>query len=288
MAFGDNRMKFLVLCTLAGLLAAVLIIWFFAARTFATPHLTVAFLDVGQGDAIFIESPTGTQVLIDGGKGSRVLTQLPRVMSFFDRSLDMIIGTHPDADHIGGLVGVLERYDISYVVQSSVLGDTSIWEELQKMANEEGAERVEAQRGQIFDIGGGAYIEVLFPDRPIPNAETNLASIVARLVYGETAFLLTGDSPQSIEEYLVYLDRERLESNVLKIGHHGSKTSSSPLYVGYVSPESTVLSYGCGNSYGHPNTEVLETINNFNLEIRDTCKEGSVVYESDGESVVKK
>ena len=238
-------------------------VWHAALREDRKGILTVSFLDVGQGDAIFIDAPSGRQVLIDGGKGRAVLRQLSRVMPWYDRSIDVVVATHPDADHIGGLPDVLKRYRVERVFYSSVDDDGSDQRAFVDALEEEvrgGAEKLIARRGQILVLGGGAYVEILFPDRSLPGIETNTGSIIARLVYAETAFMLTGDSPQSIEKYLVQLDGSTtlttsangLKANVLKVGHHGSKTSSSPLFVGFVSPEYAVFSRGCDNSYGHP------------------------------------
>lgn len=264
---------------------AVVIIWIFAASSFTSPKLNVSFLDIGQGDSIFIQSPTGAQILIDGGPSSTVLRKLGAVMPWYDRSIDMIAATHPDSDHISGLIDVLARYDVKNILQSSVLGDTAVWNRLESAMKAEGVPIITAKRGEVFDIGGGAYIEVLFPDRELPNAETNTASIVAKLVYGSTSFLLTGDSPSPIEQFLVNLDRDTLKSTVLKAGHHGSKNSSSPLYVGFVDPQYVVFSRGCDNRYGHPAPETVATFEKFGYPTNDTCKQGTITYISDGTNV---
>ena len=274
-------------------------VWHAALREDRKGILTVSFLDVGQGDAIFIDAPSGRQVLIDGGKGRAVLRQLSRVMPWYDRSIDVVVATHPDADHIGGLPDVLKRYRVERVFYSSVDDDGSDQRAFVDALEEEvrgGAEKLIARRGQILVLGGGAYVEILFPDREVPNIETNTGSIIARLVYGETAFMLTGDSPQSIEKYLVPLDGSTtlttsangLKANVLKVGHHGSKTSSSPLFVGFVSPEYAVFSRGCDNSYGHPHPEVVAIFERFEIPTLDTCKDGLITFVSDGIAVHRK
>lgn len=265
------------------------IVWWALASASTAGELTVTFLDVGQGDATLIESPNGTQVLIDGGKNRAVIRELSREMPLFDRSIDVVLATHPDADHIGGLVDVLKRYRIGLVVQSSVEDvEGSDAAAFARAVVDEGAEVVIAERGQVIDIGGGARLEILIPDRAVPGIEINTGSVIARLVYGSTAFLLTGDSPSAIEEYLVQLDGEALESDVLKVGHHGSRTSSSLIFVGYVSPEYAVISRGCDNTYGHPHAEVLATFARLEIPTFDTCEEGSIVFVSDGVSVRRK
>ena len=274
-------------------------VWHAALREDRKGILTVSFLDVGQGDAIFIDAPSGRQVLIDGGKGRAVLRQLSRVMPWYDRSIDVVVATHPDADHIGGLPDVLKRYRVERVFYSSVDDDGSDQRAFVDALEEEvrgGAEKLIARRGQILVLGGGAYVEILFPDRSVPDIETNTGSIIVRLVYGETAFMLTGDSPQSIEKYLVPLDGSTtlttsangLKANVLKVGHHGSKTSSSPLFVGFVSPEYAVFSRGCDNSYGHPHPEVVAIFERFEIPTLDTCKDGLITFVSDGIAVHRK
>ncbi|MDO8514542.1 MAG: MBL fold metallo-hydrolase [bacterium] len=272
------------------LLALTLCIWYAAIQEDRHGKLTVSFLDVGQGDAIFIEAPSGRQALIDGGKGTSVLRQLSSVVPWYDKSIDVVVGTHPDQDHIGGLVEVLRRYRAPFILESSVLdtkgADSKAFEKA--ISEEEDAKVLEAKRGTIIDLGDGAYIEILFPDRALPSVETNTGSIVTRIVYGDTAFMLTGDSPDEIENYLVTLDGEKLKSNVLKAGHHGSKTSSAPLFVGFVAPEYAVFSRGCNNSYGHPAPETVATFARFGIPTLDTCNEGTITFVSDGKTVVRK
>jgi competence protein ComEC len=277
--------SYLVLIAVALLLAATVGIVLLVIPTFAPPHLTVSILDIGQGDSIFIQSPTGRQVLVDGGPSGIVLRRLGEIMPWHDRSIDMIVATHPDSDHVSGLIDVLARYEVRNILQSSVKGDTAVWHRLEDAMHAEGAPIIIAKRGQIFDLGGGAYFEVLFPDRALPDVETNTASIVARVVYGSTSVLLTGDSPKPIEEFLVELDRETLKSTLLKAGHHGSKNSSSPLYLGYVDPQYVVFSRGCNNRYGHPARETVAVLAKFADPTYDTCLQGTVTYVSNGTDV---
>lgn len=261
------------------------VIWYAVVREDSSGLLTVSFLDVGQGDAIFIESPAGTQTLIDGGTGTAVLRQLSSVMPWYDRTIDALIGTHPDQDHIGGLVDILPRYGINTVITSSVVGRTASAETFAHRIVEEGAHAVVANRGQRVELGGGAYLEVLFPDRTVPNVETNVGCVVTRLVYGETAFMLPCDTTVAVETYLVQLGTTTLKSNVLKAAHHGSKTSSAPLFVGFVDPEFAVYSRGCDNTYGHPSPETIATFEKFGIPTLDTCTLGTVTFVSDGHTV---
>jgi competence protein ComEC len=276
--------------TIVILLIVTACIWS-AVASAASGELRVTFLNVGQGDAVFIESPAGTQMLIDGGKSRAVVRELSNVSRWFDRSIDIVMATHPDADHIGGLPDVLKRYDADLLVLSSVEDDESAdaaaFAKFTAQEREDGAQILVAERGQVIDLGGGTYFEVLFPDRSVPTIETNTGSIVGRLVYGETSFLLTGDAPNEIEEYLVRLDGTALQSNILKAGHHGSRTSSSLIFVGFVSPEYAVYSRGCDNTYGHPHEEVAATFARLGVATLDTCTDGAITFVSDGRHVTR-
>lgn len=245
--------------------------------------LKVVFLDVGQGDAIFIEAPNGNQILIDGGANSQVLRELSKVMPFYDRSIDMIIATHPDKDHIGGLIPVVQNYKIDLFLHSGVESNTQIAEILQNTVENKEIKKILAKRGMTFDLGNEIKLKVLFPDRDVSKVESNTASIVVKLEYGNNSFLLTGDSPKSIEKYLVLLDGSGLKSDVLKAGHHGSKTSNSEIFLNYVLPEIVVISAGEDNRYGHPHQEVLDLLTK--IEVLETSKLGSIFFLSDGERV---
>lgn len=251
--------------------------------------LTVSFLDVGQGDAIYIEGPTGIDVLIDGGRGRAVLRTLPKEMGFFDRSLDMVVATHPDADHIEGLVDVFKRYRVLRYMEPGVESDTGVTHALlEAVGKEKDVERTLARRGQRILLGAGAYVDVLYPDREVTHSETNDASVVLHVVYGETEFFLSGDAPASVEKYVVYLEGERLESDVLKAGHHGSHTSTSDELLAVAKPKMVVISAGKDNSYGHPHKEVVEKIQNTGATMFETSKEGTITLVSDGKTVVEK
>ncbi len=277
--------------TLAAIIVLLLIcvgIWV-AVHDTAHRSLRVSFLDVGQGDAIFVETPSGRQVLIDGGPGTEVLRKLPTVMPWYDRSLDLIIGTHADLDHIGGLIEIMPRFRVENALVPSTAGNTEAWRAyLNALQGERGAAILEARRGERIDLGDQVYIEVLFPDRALPHIETNSGCVITRVVYRDTSFMLPCDAPDEIEYYLALLDGFNLKSNVLKAGHHGSKTSSLPLFVGLVDPEYVVFSRGCDNTYGHPAAQTVVTFERFNIPMLDTCEEGTITFLSNGARVVRK
>lgn len=251
-------------------------------------RLTVSFLDIGQGDAILIDSPAGRQMLIDGGPSSAILRRLTEQLPWWDRSIDIVVATHPDIDHTNGLYDVFARYRVAHILLPSVAGETDDWASTLRAAHAEDAQEFIAERGQVIDLGGGAYAQVLFPDRALPSVETNTASTIVRIIYGETAFMLTGDAPQAIEKYLVALDGAHLKADVLKAGHHGSKTSSAAAFISAVDPSFAVYSRGCDNRYGHPAPEIVQRYQELDVAIFDTCKEGTITFISDGEKVSRK
>lgn len=263
---------------------------FWYTKDFHTENLEkVSFLDVGQGDAIFIESPTGTQVLIDGGRDAGVLRELTKVMGFFDRGIDLVVATHPDMDHIGGLIDVLKRYDVATVLMTENESDSSSFASFNELVQAEGARVIYVRKGQVFDLGlgraGSITLHVLFPDRDPRGFESNVSSIVTQLQYGDIGFMLTGDSPQSIETYLVSILGNGLESEVLKAGHHGSRTSSNESFVRAVHPEYAIISAGKSNSYGHPHKEIMSLFQMLGITTKNTAESGSVSFESNGEKV---
>ncbi|GAH68719.1 unnamed protein product, partial [marine sediment metagenome] len=206
--------------------------------------LEVNFFDVGQGEAIFIETPSRHQILIDGGPSSVVLEKLAESLPFWDRTIDLIILTHPEHDHLAGLIEVLKRYKVENILWTGVVRDTAEYKEWVKLIKNEGAEIKIAQAGQKINLSTyevDRYMEVLYPFENLEGQEfknSNNTSIVAKLIFGTppthhppasrvpTSFLFTGDAYKSVEKKL--MDKKTdLASDVLKVGHHGSKTSNS-------------------------------------------------------------
>jgi len=274
--------------TIIALLIATVFIWGFIWSQNRTDVLTVTFLDVGQGDAIFIELPDGKQVLVDSGSGRQVLRALGEAMPFYDHSIDMIIATHPDKDHIGGFPDILKRFDVDAVVRSGNKAESNVYGAFNDLVAKEEAQELFLRAGSRIALGGGAYIEILFPDRDVRDVESNTASVIARIIYGDTSFLLTGDSPKSIEKYITGQFGANLKSNVLKAGHHGSKTSTDEYFLNAVDPEFVVISAGKDNSYGHPHKEVMNLLTEIEARVFATYELGNIIFESDGSSVVKK
>ncbi|MFA6446098.1 MAG: MBL fold metallo-hydrolase [Candidatus Paceibacterota bacterium] len=270
--------------TLLFLILSVFIVWYYVLHESRGGVLTVAMLNIGQGDAIFIESPTGKQIIIDGGPDSSLLRELSKVMPFYDKSIDMIVVTNPDSDHFAGFIPLLDRYQVSAILEPGTINH-GIYDTLETSIIKHGLKKVIAERGMKIDIGDGAYLVVLFPDRDAVDLASNTGSIVMKLIYGETSYMLTGDSVKEIENYLITLDGAKLKSNVLKVGHHGSRTSTGENFIKSVAPEYALISAGIGNSYGHPHKEILGVLEKAGVKVLGTYKEGTIISASDGKSI---
>jgi competence protein ComEC len=264
------------------------IVWSVVARETRGDKLIFAVLDVGQGDALFIESPTGVQVIIDGGPNNNLMREISGVLPWYDRHVDMIVITNPDRDHYEGFFSFLDKFKTDFVLKSGTNQDSELYKSLEQKIKTKNITEVLARRGQIIDIGGGAYLQILFPDRNAPELSSNDGSIVMRMVYGDTSVMLQGDSTLRIEEYLTTLDKEGLKSTILKTGHHGSRTSTGEEYVKLVDPEWAVISAGKDNSYGHPHSEVIEILSKQKVKILGTYAFGKIVFESDGLNFIQK
>ena len=247
--------------------------------------LTVYFLDIGQGDAIFVDSPRHGRALIDGGKNRKVLSELGKILPFADQRIDVVIATHPDEDHIGGLPEVVSRYEVGMFLEPGVESENNIDDELKKRLEEKNIPKLLAKRGMVVNFGDGVKLQILFPNQDVSRWDTNDASIVAKLVYGDKSFLLTGDSPIKTETILLKLNSSILDSDVLKAGHHGSRTSTSLIYAEAVSPEYAVISAGKDNTYGHPHKEVLDILGKVSATVLNTANSGTIKFETNGKII---
>ena len=277
----NYRYYFLVL-----LFAVAVLVWY-AVFCESRAGAEIYFLDVGQGDAAFIEASNGNQVLIDGGPDRKVLSELSKVMPFYDHSIDVLIESHPDADHIAGLIEVLKNYKVGAIIEPGTVSDSSVYVELENLIKEKRVKKFILSSGAKIDLGNGAYFDVLLPPA---GADTSKMSshdgiLVLKLYYGNNSFLFTGDMENKMENYLVSTDSAGLKSDVLKIGHHGSKTSTSELFLGWVQPQYAVISVGKDNKYGHPTQEILDRLVQFKIPILRTDEKGTIEIKTDGENL---
>ena len=244
--------------------------------------LTFAMLDIGQGDALFIESPTGTQVLFDAGPAKKILGPLRKVMSPFDRTIDAVVITNPDADHIGGFSEIFKNYTIGLVLESGTINDSKVYKNLRDKVNSQNIPSILAKKGMKLDLGGGVVVDILFPDRDVSTWNSNDGSVVARLSYGDTSVMLTGDSTIKTEKIILeQFKNNDLKSTILKVGHHGSRTSSADAFVKAVAPIYALISDGKDNKYGHPHGEVLDVLGFVGAKILRTDLLGTILMKCD-------
>ncbi len=261
----------------------------YAVFEISSQSLKVVFFDIGQGDAIFIETPKRTQILIDGGPSKKIVEKLGQELPFFDRTIDFIIATHPDSDHISGLVEVLKSYRVDLVGGTGIKGSTAEFQEFSNEIEENKSGKVVLRKGQKIFIGKNLYFEVLAPLEDFEGKtakDYNTSSLVLKMAYGKSTFLFTGDAPISIEKKLAE-EGSDISSQVLKIGHHGSKTSTSDLFLEKVSPEIAVIQVGKDNRYGHPSPEVLERLAKYGIKVMRTDQVGDIKLFSNGFSLIQ-
>lgn len=244
--------------------------WFAVTRE----QTVVAFLSVGEGDAILISQGTN-QILIDGGRsGKDLLYRLGRHIPFWDRQIETVIETHPDADHIGGLAALVRAYRVKNVLYSGAESDTEVSELLRTALAEAGLVPEKVFRGTELEFPSGGRLVVEYPLTPLPrdSKETNSGSVVTRFVYGTTSFLLTGDLPA--EETAL---PNETPATVLKAAHHGSRYSTSDAWLDLIRPSEAVISVG-ENSYGHPSPDTLSRLQKRGIRVSRTDKEGDIAY----------
>jgi competence protein ComEC len=237
--------------------------------SYAEKPLTIWMFDVGQGDAMLIQAPTGEELLIDGGRDDMVLSKLGSVLAPWDRELEAVLLTHPDADHGTGLISVLEYYNVNTIYESGARAHTQTDTRFVEAVAEEGTQQELLQEGEVVDLGN-VQLTVLSPEHTFESTHPenrNDASVVLLLEYGETSILLMGDAEEEVEEQL---QRSIPDIDILKVGHHGSLTSSTWNFLQQVRPEFSLISAGTNNSYGHPHPIVIERLNQIESQVYRT------------------
>lgn len=252
------------------------------------PNVEVVFLDIGQGDSILIKTKYNQQILIDGGPDAKVLSRLGRHLPFWDRDLDMVIATHPDADHAAGLVNALSRYQVNLVLADGVAHRTNIYRTFEELLKQKNIPVRFVVARQIYDLGEGLTLDIIYPNKSFVGQDlkdNNAASIVAKLSDGQVDYLFTGDATTAVEQELVIIYGDYLRSEVLKLGHHGSQTSTNDEFLIAVRPEAAVISVGRNNRYGHPHQVILNRLQARSIPALRTDEMGDIKLTSDGEFV---
>jgi competence protein ComEC len=243
----------------------------------ATPRLVA--LDVGQGDALYLRTPAGQDMLIDTGPNGRVVQQLERVMPRGDRTLEYLVLTHLDADHIGGAAAVLDTFSVQTLATNGDEPHSDTGRDLFALALEKGLTPDPLTQGERFE-GDGFVIDVLWPLPPEAKGASafpsgNEHSVILRLQTASTSILFTGDVSDKVEQALI-ARQTNLDVDVLKVGHHGSKTSTSEAFLKATTPDKAVISVGAKNRYGHPTQEVLDRLQEAAVSVFRTDEQGPV------------
>ncbi len=286
----ERTRKYLPYVPLIILIILTASVWFLVFQHKNNNYLKVVFLDVGQGDAIYIEAPNGRQMLIDGGPDASLLASLAKVMPFADRSIDMILATHEDQDHIGGFPLLLDNYNVTSIIENGMVSTTSVSASLEEKITKKKINKIIARRGMhiILDDKKNIYFDILFPDRDVSNFESNDGSIVGKLVYGNESFMFTGDASLYTENLIEWNEKDiTLKSDILKLGHHGSRTSSSTLWLEKVNPEIAIISVDKNNKYGHPHKELLDRLSSLRIPFLSTADLGNIIFETDGKKIFR-
>jgi competence protein ComEC len=276
-------MKWLIL----PLLVVAILVWSVALNT-PDDKLHISFLDVGQGDAILIQTPNGQDILIDGGPDpQKINLELSKKLPFWDRTIDLVVCTQPHADHVTGLVEVLQRYKVKRVLDPEVSYNSSIYQEWCNLVEDKEIEYNIAWAGQEIDLGSGIEMEVLNPPEGLwegTSDDVDNNGVVLRLTWGKVSFLFTADIREEAEFELIG-QRANLKSTVLKVAHHGSETSTASQFLAAVDPEVAVISVGADNPFGHPSPEVVERlidgVGEYNVYRTD--EDGTVEFITDGD-----
>ncbi len=265
--------------------------WHLTANYFFTTQaqnreLIISFLDIGQGDAALIKTPAGHNILIDGGPGTKILEPLSKELSWYDKTIDLMILTHPHSDHVDGLIPVLKRYEVKQILSTGVVHSSPTYLAWLDLVREQNIPLTIVDREQTIDLGSDCCLQLIYPLTNLSGREvTNLnnSSIVARLLYKDTSFLFMGDAEIEVEQELIQV-AVVLKSDVLKAGHHGSDTSSSKEFLDLVRPEFAIISSGIDNSFGHPSRRALKRLERVGASILRTDELGTIRIMSDGKT----
>lgn len=270
---------FLILLTACGNMS-VMGVGKIGGKTQGPSELTVHFMDVGQGDAILLACG-GEYMLIDAGDNSQGTAVQNYLSKQGVKTLKYVVGTHPDADHIGGMDVVLYKFNCNTVMMLDVEGDTATYRDVLDTMKEKGYRNTVPKEGDSYTLGDARFM-IAGPDREYE--DTNNNSIVIRMTHGENSFLFTGDMEEEAENDILR-GKVSLKTDVLKVGHHGSRSSSSEAFLEAVSPSYAVISCGEDNSYGHPHAQTLNALRKMGVQVFRTDEQGTVIASSDGSKI---
>lgn len=284
---------FILLVTVTGML------WFVKRRNYSKTEqvagekivqqdeVKLTFLDIGQGDATFIKFSNGEQMLVDCSEDARILEALGRVMPYYDHNIDYLMVTHPDSDHYGGCQDVLERFDIAHIVYTGFKKENdSRWDSLLQAIDAEKAQYHEIKSEDVWNIAS-TTLHFFYPDHPLAfdpsipgyakEVGPNNTSIVFSLAYASSSILMTGDAEETLEKYLLATYADQLDTDVIKLGHHGSDSSSIQQFLDMVTPTHAIASAGLNNKFGHPSRRVLKRLERASSTVWRTDLQGDII-----------
>ena len=246
-------------------------------------NLKVHFLDVGQADCILIQAPTGENMLIDAGNNDDADTIVSYLNTQGVKKVDILVGTHPHEDHIGSLDTVINTFDIGQVYMPKVTHTTKTFEDVLIAIKNKSLKITPATGGANIDFSPNTKVETIAPNSAKYESMNNYSAVI-KLTYGKTSFLFTGDA-EDISENEMLAQKYDLKAGVLKVGHHGSSSSTTQSFINSVSPQYAVISVGKGNDYGHPHKEVLSRLSEGDVQVLRTDESGTIIFTTDGEKI---
>lgn len=270
-----------------GLLVVLSILFLVTYQSGIEGDLQVYFFDVGQGDAILIRTPSHQNIIIDGGPDNSFITKLGETLPFYDKKIDLMILTHPHDDHIFGLVEVLKRYQVNQVLYSGALHSTDAYLEWLSVIRDKNISLKIALAGQEY-VFGKVKLKVIYPFEDFTNIKVenlNNSSVVVQLIYNKVKFLFTGDLEIEGEEEILQSSVFNLQSEVIKVGHHGSDTSLSEKFLEQILPKYAIIQVGEDNKFGHPSLRTLFRFRRLGIKIFRTDLNGDLLLESDGQKI---
>ena len=250
--------------------------------------MTITFLDVGQGDATLIETPKGNKILIDVGPDGRVLNSLSKELHVFDKNIAAIFITHADLDHAGGIVDVLGYFNVSNIYISKIAEDSEIYKSMYSELEKHDdviVRKLDGSNQVVIDKEYGVVLDILSPIKDYPYKNRNDKSFFMKLTYEDNAFIFSGDAGVEIEEYIIRNSYDSLDSDVLKIGHHGSSSSTSLGFIKAISPKYGIISSEKDNEYGHPHQDVLDLLEEEGVIVKRNDEIGNISFISDGKNI---
>ncbi|MEA2006549.1 MAG: ComEC/Rec2 family competence protein [Patescibacteria group bacterium] len=261
----------------------ILVSSFFATKNNSKAPIEINFLNIGQGDATLVQYLGRYQVLVDGGpNGRNLLSEIGKIVPAADKQIEIVVLTHPDKDHLAGLIDLLDSYDVGLFLENGQKAETNIYKELDLKVDEKKIPRQTIFEGSRFNIGKNLNFTAFNPDSFVgEDKNRNEQSVVMRMDFGENSFMFMGDAVTETELDMIS-DEENVDVDWLKVGHHGSKTSTSEIFLQSVTPRYAIISAGKANRFGHPHEEVLDRLSNVGAEILRTDEGGTITVECFG------